>query len=145
MNQNLFNEKHDYHAGKTGFMTALISNCGASTRRLKFIGELKKHIEVEIYGKCGRECPKNVDCREYVGSKYKFYFSFENSLCRDYITEKFFLMLKYDTIPVVFGLGNYSRFVSRLNLYCVYVRNSNFVFVSFHKGARDWFYRCSEI
>ncbi len=93
-------------------MTALISHCSASSRRLEFIKELQNHIEVQVYGKCGKQCPNNLDCREYVGAKYKFYFAFENSLCRDYITEKFFLMLKYDTIPVVFGMGNYSRFVS---------------------------------
>ena len=34
---------------------------------------------------------------------YKFYFAFENSLCDDYITEKFFNMLKHNIVPVVLG------------------------------------------
>lgn len=107
-----FNEKHNYHAGKTGFLTALISNCGASNNRLKYVHKLGTYIDVQIYGRCGTTCPSG-NCREYVGAKYKFYFSFENSFCKDYITEKFFLMLKYDIVPVVFGSGNYSRFIPK--------------------------------
>jgi alpha-1,3-fucosyltransferase len=43
-------------------------------------------------------------------SKYKFYLSFENSFCDDYVTEKFFKVLNYDMIPIVLGGGNYSKF-----------------------------------
>jgi hypothetical protein len=109
-----FNENHDYHAGKTGFVAALISNCGAQNERMNYINELRKYVAVEVHGACGVPCPANVgDCREWVGRKYKFFFAFENSNCKDYITEKFFLMLKYDIIPVVIGGGNYSRFVPK--------------------------------
>ena len=107
-----FNTSHDYSQGKTGFMSALISNCDARhSRRSEYIRHLKKYINVTVYGSCGIACPRDVDCREMVGFKYKFYFAYENSFCKDYITEKFFLMLKYDVIVVVFGAGNYSRFV----------------------------------
>jgi hypothetical protein len=108
-----FDDTHDYSQGKTGFMTALISNCDARhSRRAEYIRILKKHINITIHGGCGQACPGNIDCREFVGAKYKFYFAYENSFCRDYITEKFFLMLKYDIVVVVFGAGNYSKFVS---------------------------------
>ena len=108
-----FNAEHDFHAGKTGFMAALISNCNAQNERLSYINELRKYVSVEVYGSCGVGCPPNVDCREFVGNKYKYYFAFENSNCKDYITEKFFKMLKYDLIPVVVGGGNYSRFIPK--------------------------------
>ena len=109
-----FDDTHDYSAGKTGFMGALISNCNAwHNRRLDYINELRKYVTVDIYGRCGTPCPSNVDCREMVGAKYKFYFAFENSNCKDYITEKFFQMLKFDVIVVAFGGGNYTRFVSK--------------------------------
>lgn len=94
-------------------MTALISNCNAQNERLTYINELRKYVSVEVHGTCGTPCPANVDCREYAGNKYKFFFAFENSNCKDYITEKFFLILKYNIIPVVVGGGNYSRFIPK--------------------------------
>ena len=39
---------------------------------------------------------------------YKYYLSFENSVCDDYITEKFFNILKYDVIPITFSGTNFS-------------------------------------
>lgn len=38
-----------------------------------------------------------------------FFFSFENSLCDDYVTEKFFKIFDYDIVPIVFGHANYSK------------------------------------
>jgi alpha-1,3-fucosyltransferase len=47
---------------------------------------------------------------DMMESKYKFYISFENSVCEDYITEKFFKVLNYNLIPIVLGGANYSKF-----------------------------------
>lgn len=38
---------------------------------------------------------------------YKFYLAFENSICHDYITEKFYNALQYRTVPIVYGGANY--------------------------------------
>ena len=40
----------------------------------------------------------------------QFYFSFENSLCSDYITEKFWKVLDYNVIPVVLNGVNMTKF-----------------------------------
>jgi len=41
---------------------------------------------------------------------YKFYLAFENSFCPDYVTEKLFKPLYYDTVPIVMGSVDYNSF-----------------------------------
>ena len=55
----------------------------------------------EIERTCRREKKNFFSCHKMVEAEYKFYLSFENSLCKDYITEKFFSMAKFDIVPVV--------------------------------------------
>jgi len=92
---------------------ALISK--KSTHRQNYINELSKFMTIEIYGKMGTlQCPENIsDCREFISIKYMFFLVFENSVCRDYVTEKFFDTLKYDIIPVVLGDGNYNYYIPK--------------------------------
>ena len=57
----------------------------------RLVNTLKKYIPIDIYGFCGSlECSKNnkEDCYKMVEDDYKFYLSFENGLCVDYVTEK---------------------------------------------------------
>ncbi|UJR21917.1 hypothetical protein I4U23_024987 [Adineta vaga] len=96
---------------KLGIAAALISNCGGTSKRLEFIRELKRYIDVKIYGRCGQSCPPNVNCRQFIAENYYFIFSFENSLCSEYTTEKFFAALEYPVVPVVLGRTNYSAFI----------------------------------
>ena len=58
---------------------------------------------MDVFGRCGTmKCPKDK-CDEYLSNNYMFYLSFENSLCMDYVTEKFFNILQDDILPVVLG------------------------------------------
>ncbi len=41
---------------------------------------------------------------------YKFYFAAENSLCPDYVTEKFYRALKNGIIPIVYGGADYTQY-----------------------------------
>ena len=85
---------HNFSANKPGFAVALISNCRASNNRLTLIRELQRYIPVKIYGKCGVLCPTHFknnrtgNCRDIIAAEFKFFFAFENSICKDYITEK---------------------------------------------------------
>ena len=77
-----------------------------------FILELQKHIDVDIYGKCGSlQCSrsKEGDCWKKVDEEYYFYLAFENSICKDYVTEKFFNSMNHSVIPITLGAGNYEE------------------------------------
>lgn len=108
-----FDETKDFLADKSGFAAAIVSNCGAGSKRIELLRELQSYIKLDIYGGCGHfKCPKGKKCRQYIASKYKFFFSFENSVCKDYLSEKFFYTLEYDIVPVVYSGADYSFYVS---------------------------------
>ena len=72
--------------------------------------KLNSTLIIDTYGECGSlELPKPKDHSSYLYSyqtlakDYKFYLSLENSLCQEYITEKFFNAMESGMIPVVNG------------------------------------------
>jgi alpha-1,3-fucosyltransferase len=86
---------------------------------MELIEKLRAFMPVDVYGKCsGHECPRTFangtagECRAILTAEYKFFLAFENSVCEDYITEKFFSTVRYDVIPVVYGGGQYDKYVS---------------------------------
>lgn len=99
----------DYHkivARKTKMAVWFVSNCHPESKREVIVHLLQKDgIDIDIYGKCGRG---RID-DEHTLSKYKFYIAFENSLCEDYVTEKFFSRYNFDVILVTYGGADYSR------------------------------------
>ena len=114
----------NYAAGKTRKVAWVISHCNASSKRDDYIRELSKYLPVDGYGRCAdRVCTptenrlnkkdpeSKYDCEKMISDNYKFYLSFENSLCAGYITEKVWRKLRYGTVPVVLGASNYSRFL----------------------------------
>lgn len=93
-----------------GFATGLISDCSDNIKRIDYIKELQKYVDVDLFGKCsGIMCPDERNCREWLAQNYKFFLAFENSVCDGYITEKFFGTLRYDILPVVLGAGDYTK------------------------------------
>ncbi|GAB6029232.1 hypothetical protein CHUAL_005000 [Chamberlinius hualienensis] len=97
----------NYAENKTKKVAWFVSNCGAQNGRNAYAAQLGKHIEVDVYGTCGKlQCPRNDQkkCFSMLNTDYKFYLSFENSNCKDYITEKFFVNgLGNDVLPIVLG------------------------------------------
>lgn len=87
----------NYAAGKSRKAAIFVSNCDTTNGRMRYVHELQKHIDVHVYGACGdgsHHCDrfeKESACFETLRRHYKFYLSFENCNCRNYITEKFFV------------------------------------------------------
>ncbi|KAI9559150.1 hypothetical protein GHT06_015939 [Daphnia sinensis] len=97
----------NYAKGKTKMAAWFVSNCYSKSSRNEFVTELQKYIDVDVYGRCGTmQCSTTTDgeCRDMAAKNYKFFMSLENSLCPDYITEKFFMMMNHTILPIVYGV-----------------------------------------
>lgn len=100
-------------ANKTKLMIYFASNCNTSSRREEYFNVLSKHIPVDTFGYCGENT-----CQPWNGEKcfkdklpsYKFMLSSENSLCPDWIAQRFYRALKYGAVPVVYGVADYSAY-----------------------------------
>lgn len=132
----------------------VISNC--SEKRLMYIKELSKYVRVDAYGGCGTlQCPGHfhTDCK--IISDYKFYLSFENTECDEYITEKVWWSGYHKkAIPVIMGGSKLSLqqslppnsyidvndFASPKDLasYLLYLNSSLNEMESFFKWKRDF-------
>ena len=80
----------------------IVSNWNPNYKRVQFYNELKKHIPIHTYGGA---FGKRVTGEEvaHIITSCKFYLSFENSIFKDYITEKVYNPLSMGTVPVVLG------------------------------------------
>ena len=103
----------NFHKNKNKMMAWFVSSCSARSRRQEYFEELRAYVPIDVYGKCGNmSCEKgSMGCYEMLQRDYKFYFAAENSLCKDYLTEKVWLALRYDVIPVVLGEVDYQKFL----------------------------------
>ena len=107
-----FGERNQAIARKTksaAGIVQIVSNCKSQSKREKLLKSMQKLIRVDIYGSCGPlKCPRSGaggdagwKCYQMLERRYKFYLAWENALCKDYVTEKFFEITKYNIIPVV--------------------------------------------
>ncbi|GMR33438.1 hypothetical protein PMAYCL1PPCAC_03633, partial [Pristionchus mayeri] len=96
--------------------TWLASNCYAANGRSVIINRLADvGLKVDKWGKCGRPPPKcdgvqlqGDQCVIDLIKPYKFYLAFENSNCRDYVTEKFYETLRSrQAVPIVLHRKTY--------------------------------------
>ena len=109
---------------KKKLAAAMISHCHTDGRREDYIRQLKKHIPVDVYGWCdesglgsGLRCDthelltSSPECYDMLDKHYMFYLSFENAICADYVTEKFFQVIdgRRRIVPVVYGGADYRQ------------------------------------
>nr|XP_031296016.1 alpha-(1,3)-fucosyltransferase 10 isoform X4 [Camelus dromedarius] len=89
------------------------SDCDPPSDRDSYVRELMAYIEVDSYGECLRNRdlpeqladPASMDADGFyrILAQYKFILAFENAVCDDYITEKFWRPLKLGVVPVYHG------------------------------------------
>ncbi|OWF52962.1 Alpha-(1,3)-fucosyltransferase C [Mizuhopecten yessoensis] len=93
-----------------------VSNCKRShSMRNEYAAKLNETIGVDIFGQCGDlKCDEKWPiCVRKLQSIYRYYLSFENSLCRDYITEKSFKIFEslFDAIPIIRSGANLDQYL----------------------------------
>jgi hypothetical protein len=103
-------EDTNFAAGKGSRVAWFVSHCNTQSKREAYAAELGKYIPVDIWGKCGNfSCGNKYqrgDCdKEILNKDYKFYLSFENSICEGYVTEKLWrlIMQPITSIPITLG------------------------------------------
>lgn len=104
----------NYADGKDKLAVWIVSHCQGL--REVFVRKLMKYIKVDVYGSCSRRfnqtetCAKSSPTCHNKLKRYKFIFSFENSYCIDYITEKYwYTPFEHDIVPVVLGGASYDQ------------------------------------
>lgn len=90
--------------GKKKFAIWVVSHCNTQSRREDYVREMQNHVSVDIYGACGTRFREDIGA---LVKKYKFFLSFENSMCPDYVSEKVFRYFNHDVIQVVRGGADY--------------------------------------
>ncbi|XP_068115892.1 4-galactosyl-N-acetylglucosaminide 3-alpha-L-fucosyltransferase FUT6-like [Hyperolius riggenbachi] len=108
------NEDGDHFAipPKSELVAWAVSNWNPHSRRVRLYEELKNHIQVDVFG--NGHLPLARQDTLAILSKYKFYLAFENSIHKDYITEKLWAnALMSGSVPIVLGppRENYERFI----------------------------------
>uniref|UniRef100_A0AC35U3N5 Fucosyltransferase n=1 Tax=Rhabditophanes sp. KR3021 TaxID=114890 RepID=A0AC35U3N5_9BILA len=80
-----------------------VSHCNTSSGREIAIKDLSKHIHVEKFGYCnGKPYPEMLKSEEReMYEHFYFYIAAENTDCTDYITEKYWKRIRYNSIPIV--------------------------------------------
>ncbi|XP_029381931.1 alpha-(1,3)-fucosyltransferase 9-like isoform X2 [Echeneis naucrates] len=87
---------------KTKLVCWIVSNWNRKHRRVQYYEELRQHVQIHVYGDAVGQPVSDQDYAHIVSS-CKFYLSFENSVHRDYITEKLFSPMNLGSVPVVIG------------------------------------------
>ena len=133
----------------------IVSHCQVASARRQYVLEMIKNgFDVDIFGGCSSDGSKvDVVQLQQIIPLYKFFLAFENSLCIDYITEKYFDNYNFSWILIVRGGANYNKLlpmdtfvntahfknVSALVHYLTDLGNDRFKYVNFLKNKNKYF------
>lgn len=98
---------------KTGLVSWVVSNYHRDQERATFFKEFSLYLKVDVYGKAKRKILCS-SCLLPTMSKYLFYLALENSVHKDYITEKLWRnAFLAGAVPIVLGppRENYEKFI----------------------------------
>jgi hypothetical protein len=80
------------------------------SRRIEYARELMRHMPVDSYGKVlntrSLVADQGRQTKLETIARYRFTLAFENSISRDYVTEKFYDPLLVGSVPVYLGAPN---------------------------------------
>ena len=118
--------KNTNFSSKKNAIAALVNDCNKKNDHLVYLESLRKYKHVEIYGKCGKPCPPSLkkpnkkqnsslvhECFSYLEANYKFIFSYEKRTCNNLVTNRFFDLLRYDIVPIVFKAFDHEKYIPR--------------------------------
>ena len=102
--------QRNYAEGKDKLVVFVNSHCQTFDGiRENFVRALNRIVRVDIYGECGGifgqvACPRQSKRCENKLKQYKFHIAIENSVCEDYVTEKYWQSsIDYDSVPIILG------------------------------------------
>ncbi|CAO4364188.1 unnamed protein product [Caenorhabditis nigoni] len=104
----------------------LVSNKYVKNKRKELVEKLIENgMKIDLYGKVYDREPENCSqdggqegCDEKFQSPYKFTIAFENSNCKDYVTEKFWIKAeRYRMVPIVMSRKIYKNLGIPDNMY----------------------------
>ncbi|CAG9810437.1 unnamed protein product [Chironomus riparius] len=101
--------------------TWFLSHCNTNSNRDHLGKKIQEYMNIDIYGLCGNltcQIPSIYNetarrtCTDMLNSTYKFYLSFENSICTDYMTEKVYLNMDNYIVPILYnGITDMQHFL----------------------------------
>ncbi|XP_059139034.1 3-galactosyl-N-acetylglucosaminide 4-alpha-L-fucosyltransferase FUT3-like [Physella acuta] len=114
-----FKDLDRIYDGKSKNVAWFVSHCNTWGLREVYVRRMSSVLPVDIFGDCGnltcgagRRYDDSSVCLPMLSKEYKFYLAFENSFCKEYVTEKFFKLFgDVDTIPVVRGGFDYKKYL----------------------------------
>uniref|UniRef100_A0A0R3RFQ5 Fucosyltransferase n=1 Tax=Elaeophora elaphi TaxID=1147741 RepID=A0A0R3RFQ5_9BILA len=115
--ENLPYDEETILKNKSNAIFWLVSNCNTISKRELAVEKLEKYITVDKYGACSDNpykrdaCKRTSECEKRLGAMNFFYIAIENTVCKNYVTEKYFDRYRLPSIPIVMRRKTYENLV----------------------------------